>query len=83
MTGLDKAVSLAGSQKELASKLDISQQAISEWVTKGYAPVSRVDDVLNAVDPGCKHLKPRDLLDPDLVAMIDKINCKIKGKGGA
>lgn len=79
MTGLDKAVALAGSQKQLASKLDISQQAISEWVAKGHTPLGRIDDVLNAVDPGCIHIKPRDLLDPTLVAMVDRVNDKIRG----
>jgi DNA-binding transcriptional regulator YdaS (Cro superfamily) len=71
-TGLDKAVALAGSQAKLAMRLEVSQQAISEWVARGFLPVGRIDDVLNAVDPSCKSIKPRDLIDPELVALMDK-----------
>lgn len=78
VTGLDRAVALAGSQVELAQRVGVSQQAIGEWVARGFLPVGRIDDVLNAIDPGCKHIKPRDLLDPELVAIMDRAN----GKGG-
>ena len=71
-TGLDKAIALAGSQEKLALSMGVSQQAISEWVSRGFLPVGRVDDVLNAVDPGCKTIRPRDLLDPELVELMDR-----------
>ncbi len=74
MKGISKAVEIAGSQAALAAKLGVTQQAISEWETRGYVPDSRIDDVLNAVDKGCAQIKPRDLLDPKLVAMMDRIN---------
>ena len=77
-TGVDKAVGLAGSQAQLALSVGVSQQAISEWVSRGFLPVGRIDDVLNAVDPGCKHIKPRDLLDPELIAMMDR-SCDREG----
>ena len=71
-TGLDKAIALAGSQEKLALSMGVSQQAISEWVARGFLPVGRIDDVLNAVDPGCKTIKPRDLLDPELLELMDR-----------
>lgn len=74
MTGIEKAVEMAGNQVALAVKLGVTQQAISEWVRFGFVPDGRIDDVLNAVDKGCLQIKPRDLLDPKLVAMMDRIN---------
>ena len=67
MRGIDKAVELAGSQQELARQLGVSQQAISEWVLRGYVPVGRVIEIeatygvsrLDLVDP-----QLRDLLGP-------------------
>ncbi len=67
MRGIDKAVELAGSQQELARQLGVSQQAISEWVQRGYVPVGRVIEIeatygvsrLELVDP-----QLRDLLGP-------------------
>lgn len=67
MRGIDKAVELAGSQQELAKQLGVSQQAISEWVQRGYVPVGRVIEIeatygvsrLELVDP-----QLRDLLGP-------------------
>lgn len=74
MTGIERAVEIAGNQVVLATKLGVTQQAISEWVRFGFVPDGRIDDVLNAVDKGCLHIKPRDLLDPKLVAMMDRLS---------
>ena len=74
MTGIEKAVEIAGSQVALAVKLGVSQQAISEWVGFGYVPDGRIDDVLNAVDKSCARIKPRDLLEPKMVTMMDRLN---------
>ena len=71
MTGIERAIELAGSQALLATRIGVTQQAISEWVTLGFVPDGRIDDVLNAVDKGCKQIKPRALLNPKLVAIID------------
>ena len=73
-SGIDKAVRLAGSQQQLATRVGITQQAIGEWVLQGFIPPGRIDDVLNAVDKGCVHIKPRDLLSPELITLMDKIN---------
>ncbi len=74
MTGIEKAVEIAGNQVVLATKLGVTQQAVSEWVRFGFVPDGRIDDVLNAVDKSCQSIKPRDLLDPKLVAMMDIFN---------
>jgi DNA-binding transcriptional regulator YdaS (Cro superfamily) len=74
VTGIDKAVEIAGSQAALAVKLGVSQQAISEWVASGYIPDGRIDDMLSAVDKNCSQIKPRDLLDPKLIAMMDRFS---------
>ena len=74
MTGIEKAVEIAGGQVPLATRIGVTQQAISEWVRFGFVPDRRIDDVLNAVDKNCQSIRPRDLLDPKLVAMMDKFN---------
>lgn len=72
-TGIEKAVKLAGNQKHLATRVGVTQQAICEWVQRGWVPEGRIDDVLNAVDKDCKQIKPRELLDPKLVRLVDRI----------
>ncbi len=40
-TELLKCVELAGSQRLLAEALGVSQQAVNEWVGRGYCPPKR------------------------------------------
>lgn len=44
-TGIAHAVVLAGSQKALADALGVSQQAVSEWETKGWVPLERATEI--------------------------------------
>lgn len=44
-TGIQRAVDAAGSQRALASILGVSQQAVAQWVARGYAPASRVVEI--------------------------------------
>lgn len=41
MTGILRAVQAAGSQRKLAADLKVSQQAVGQWVTRGYVPLDR------------------------------------------
>jgi DNA-binding transcriptional regulator YiaG len=72
-TGIEKAVKLAGTQAHLATRLGVTQQAVCEWVQRGWVPEGRIDDVLNAVDKDCSSIKPRELLDPKIVRLVDRI----------
>lgn len=38
MTGIEKAVEVAGGQAELAKLMGVSRQAIQQWVARGYIP---------------------------------------------
>lgn len=44
-TGIAHAVVLSGSQKALADSLGVSQQAVSEWVERGWAPFDRAPEI--------------------------------------
>jgi hypothetical protein len=45
MTGMEKAIKAAGGQVALAEQLGVSQQAISLWKRRGYAPISRLTEI--------------------------------------
>lgn len=38
MTGIERAVEIAGSQEALAKACGVQQPAVSKWVKQGYAP---------------------------------------------
>lgn len=42
MTGIQKCITIAGSQKKVAEFLGVSQQAVSEMEAKGYAPTKHI-----------------------------------------
>ena len=44
-TGIEKAITAAGSQENLAAALGLKQQTISAWKTRGHVPLSHVPAV--------------------------------------
>lgn len=44
-SGIARAVAAAGSQENLADYLGCTQQAVSEWVRRGYVPASRAVEI--------------------------------------
>lgn len=44
-SGLSRAVDAAGSQTALAKLLQVSPQAVSAWIARGYAPPSRLREI--------------------------------------
>lgn len=70
MTGMEKAVALVGSQRALAAALGVTQQAVWDWVNRGYAPIDRVHDILDIVDPVCEDISVADLVDPRYVKAL-------------
>ena len=44
-SGIDNAITQAGSQSELARQLGCSQQAVSAWQRKGYVPLLRAPEI--------------------------------------
>lgn len=65
MTGILKAVQAAGSQRKLAADLKVSQQAVSQWVTRGYVPLDRALEIKQLY-----FVEVRDLVSPTLVSMF-------------
>jgi DNA-binding transcriptional regulator YdaS (Cro superfamily) len=67
MTGIQEAVSVAGTQRNLADLLGVTQQVVSYWVRQGYVPSARVVEVEQVTGVG------RDrLVNPRLADMLSK-----------
>lgn len=56
-TGLDKAISAAGSAARLADALGVTPQVISNWAARGI-PVERCLDIEQATGVSCEDLRP-------------------------
>lgn len=69
MNGIQKAITLAGSQRALAQHLGVSQQAVSEWEKRGYAPDARIVEIeaeygidrIELVNPALRRLLERKI----------------------
>lgn len=44
-TGIAAAVERAGTQAKLAQQLGVSQQAVSQWIDQGWAPLRRAGQI--------------------------------------
>lgn len=49
MTPIEKACEAAGGQVRLAEKLNVTPQAVNQWVSRGTVPLERVKDIVVAV----------------------------------
>lgn len=65
MNGIQQAVELAGSQVKLAQLLGCTQQLISIWIGRGYAPVDRIVEIEQATGVDRKHL-----INPKLINLL-------------
>lgn len=66
LRGIDKVVALAGSQDLLASRLGVSQAAISKWVRKGCVPPGRCVEIEAQYG-----VSRRELLNPRFADLLD------------
>ena len=65
MTGIKKAIDLAGGANALAAKLGVTHQAIYTWVRRGWVPAQRALQIEIIYDV------PRgDLFKPELAALL-------------
>jgi DNA-binding transcriptional regulator YdaS (Cro superfamily) len=65
MTGIKKAIELAGGANALATKLGVTHQAVYTWVQRGWVPAQRALQIEDAYDV------PRgDLFKPELAALL-------------
>jgi len=65
MTGIQKAVDASGSQAKLAELLGCTQQLISIWVGRGYAPIDRIVELEQATG-----IDRKDLINPKLLNLL-------------
>lgn len=65
-TGIAEAVKAAGGQVKLASKLGVTQQAISKWEARGWVPVRRALEIEAQYG-----IHRHRLLDPRLKDLVD------------
>lgn len=64
-TGIEEVVEIAGSQEAVAQTCGVSQQAVSIWVTRGYAPLAR------AIELEAQYgVDRRRLVDPKIVGLL-------------
>ena len=65
MTGIKKAIEMAGGANALATKLGVTHQAIYTWVRRGWVPAQRALQIEIIYDV------PRgDLFKPELAALL-------------
>ncbi len=65
MTGIEKAIELAGGASPLATKLGVSHQAVYVWLRKGWVPAHRALEIEKLFDI------PRvELFKPELAALF-------------
>lgn len=65
VTGIAAAVKKVGTQAKLATKLGVSQQAISQWVDQGWAPLRRASQIGELLNIPCS-----ELADPRILALV-------------
>lgn len=70
MTGVRKAIDIAGSKAVVASHFCISHQAVSQWYEKGFAPPERFDGLV-AISNGVVCISE----------LLDEYRKKVKKKG--
>lgn len=66
MRTIDRIIKAAGSQSELARRLDITQQSVCEWVIRGRVPAERVLQIERVTGV------PRHLIRPDIYPVNDR-----------
>ena len=65
MTGIQKAIDMAGGANALAAKLGVSHQAVYVWLRKGWVPAHRALEIEKLFDI------PRvELFKPELTALF-------------
>lgn len=67
MSGIEKAVELAGSQTNLANKLGVSQQTINKWLKRGYVPLPRAFQIYRLFE-----IPVQELADPNYYSLLKK-----------
>lgn len=58
MTGVEKAINIAGDAKTLAEKVGVTYEAVRLWKKKGVVPHGNVFDVVDATGVSCFELNP-------------------------
>lgn len=64
-TGIDEVVGIAGSQEKVALRCGVTKQAVQQWVSRGYVPLSRAIEL--EAEFGVDR---RRLVDPAVVELL-------------
>lgn len=64
-SGIEKVVEKVGSQHELARQLNVSQQAVYQWVTRGFVPNNRIAEIERRYE-----IDAAELIDPEVLKLL-------------
>lgn len=65
LSGIARAIALAGGQSALALRIGVHRQAVQKWAARGYVPPRRVIEI--EAEYG---IPRRELLDPRLAELV-------------
>jgi hypothetical protein len=65
LSGIQRAVKLAGGQNELGAMIDVTQQNISKWCISGYVPLNRALQISELFD-----IPARSLVSPKIQSVF-------------
>jgi len=65
MTGIQRAIDIAGGANPLAEKLGVSHQAVYVWLRKGWVPAQRALEIEKMFE-----IPRADLFKPELAALF-------------
>lgn len=65
-SGIDDAISLAGSQRKLARLVGCTQQAVHAWMLRGFVPIGRAIEIEQ-----CTGVPRQRLINPKWVEVLD------------
>lgn len=65
LTGIEDAITAAGTQQRLADRLGVTQQAVNKWCQRGWVPLERAAEI-----EAHFHIPRSRLANPKIVSLL-------------